>query len=130
MDENTNTDESGEYDTPPGAVEIYSEMDARDGIHHELQGAEIHITRHARQRFLERVSGTEPYPRSRIEREFHEARAIELDDPTITDRTRIHPDSGVVYVYDGGESYTVITCFIPTPEQLGNRINPAQEVAV
>lgn len=37
--------------------------------------------------------------------------------PYITDATRIHPESGVVYVFDPDDG-TVITCFRPTDEQL------------
>jgi hypothetical protein len=40
-----------------------------------------------------------------------------LDDPDITDPTRLHPESGVVYVFDPDDG-TVITCFRPTEGQL------------
>lgn len=125
MNVNDTTNAAGEYDPSASAAEIYSELDAWEGAHHG--GERVHVTQHAQQRFLERVSGSEPFPRSHIEREFREAQAIELDDPHITDPTRIHPESGVVYVFDP-DDYTVITCFRPTEEQVGNTISGRRRV--
>lgn len=117
MQANNTTNESGEYDPPASAADIYSDLEAWQGAHHDLHGEHVRVTQHAQQRFLERVSGSEPFPRSRIEREFREAHQVELDDPDITDPTRLHPDSGVVYVFDPDDR-TVITCFQPTEEQV------------
>lgn len=114
---NDTTNAAGDYDPPASAAEIYSDLDAWDGAHHDLRGEHVRVTQHAQQRFLERVTGSEPFPRSRIEREFREAHRVELDDPDITDPTRIHPESGVVYVFDPDDG-TVLTCFIPTQAQL------------
>jgi hypothetical protein len=117
MQANNTTKEAGEYDPPASAADIYSDLEAWQGAHHDLHGEHVCVTQHAQQRFLERVSGSEPFPRSRIEREFQEAHRVKLDDPDITDPTRIHPESGVVYVFDPDDG-TVMTCFIPTEEQL------------
>jgi len=115
---------SSEYSPPAGAAEIYVELDATAGAHHDL-GEDVQVTHHAEQRFLERVSGREPFPRGRIRQEFREADEVVLDDPRITDPTRIHPESGVAYVYDPYDR-TVITCFIPTEKQLTGNANEAE----
>lgn len=117
MHVNDTTNAPGEYDPPASAAEIYTDLEAWEGAHHDLRGEHVRVTQHAQQRFLERVSGSEPLPRSRIEREFQEAHRVELDDPDITDPTRLHPESGVVYVFDPGDG-TVVTCFRLTEEQL------------
>jgi len=108
---------SSEYSPPASAAEIYVELDATAGAQHDL-GEDVRVTQHAEQRFLERVSDHEPYPRTRIRREFQEAEEVVLDDSRIRDPTRLHPESGVAYVYDPYDR-TVITCFIPTEGQLG-----------
>lgn len=118
MHVNDTTNAAGEYDPPASAADIYSDLEAWEGAHHDLRGEHVRVTNHAQQRFLERVSGNEPFPRSRIEREFREAYRVELDDPDITDPTRLHPESDVVYVFDPDDG-TVTTCFRPTEEQLG-----------
>ena len=117
MQANNTTKEAGEYDPPASAAEIYTDLEAWEGAHHDLRGEHVRVTQHAQQRFLERVSGNEPFPRSRIERGFREAHRVELDDPDITDPTRLHPESGVVYVFDPDDG-TVMTCFRPTEGQL------------
>ncbi|MCG1004876.1 MULTISPECIES: hypothetical protein [Halobacterium] len=81
----------------------------------------VQVSSHAEQRFLERVNPTEPYPRTRIEREFREAQRAEIDDHDISESARLHPDSRVVYVYDEGNG-TVVTCFPVGDDQLGERI--------
>lgn len=116
MRTNDTTNAAGEYDPPVSAAEIYSELKAWQGAHHDFRSEHVRVTQHAQQRFLERVSGSEPFPRSRIKREFREAHRVELNDPDITDSTRVHPDSGVVYVFDPDDCI-VITCFQPTKEQ-------------
>ncbi|WP_135823207.1 hypothetical protein [Halostella litorea] len=112
-------DHETSYNPAESIADVYSELNATDGAHHDLVGEQVDVTRHAEQRFLERVNGSEPYPRSRIKREFRESERIQLQDPSIVDPTRIHPDSGVVYVFDPDDR-TVLTCFIPTESQLGN----------
>lgn len=129
MHVNDTTNAAGEYDPPASAAEIYSDLEAREGAHHDLRGERVHITQHAQQRFLERVTGNEPFPRSRIKREFREAHRVELNDPDITDPTRIHPESGVVYVFDS-EDGTVLTCFRPNAEQLGNQTSERRRAVV
>ena len=104
------------YSPPAGVDDVYVELDATEGAHHDL-GEDVQVTRHAEERFLERVSGREPFPRGRIRQEFREAEEVVLDDARINDPTRVHPESGVAYVYDPRDS-TVITCFIPTEQQL------------
>lgn len=111
------------YSPPAGVADVYVELDATEGAHHDL-GEDVQVTRHAEERFLERVSGREPFPRSRIRQEFREADDVVLDDDRIRDPTRVHPESGVAYVYDPRDS-TVITCFIPTEQQLQGDRNEA-----
>jgi len=117
MKENNAPDTADEYDPPASAAEIYTDLEACEGAHHDLLIEHVHVTSHAQQRLLERVDGNELFPRSRIEREFREARPVEINDPAITEPTRMHPDSGVVYVFDPDDS-AVLTCFYPTEEQL------------
>jgi len=87
------------------------------------QSYDFYVCHHAVERYLERVDCTEKYRRSRISLEFIEAIDVELDDPDITDRVRVHPVSGVGYVYDPDEM-EVRTCIIPGPDVLpsGRRV--------
>lgn len=119
MHVNDSTNAAGEYNPPASPAEIYSDLDAWKGAHHDLRGTHVTVTWHAQKRFLERINGNEPFPRSRIEREFRESHRVELNDPDITDPTRIHPQSGTVYVFDPDDR-TILTCFEPTAEQLEN----------
>lgn len=81
---------------------------------------DLYVTRHAVDRYRERVNPTARRVSDRIKREFREAVPVVLEDDRILDPTCIHPESGVVYVYDPHD-WAVITCFIPTTEQLGRR---------
>lgn len=99
--------------------EVYSELAATDGQQHEQHVPEpVSVTSHAIQRYLERVDGTDPYPRSTIRRQAREARPVDLDDRRFN-RTRQHPESGVVFVVD--RTGAVTTCFRPRPEQVSQR---------
>lgn len=81
-------------------------------IQQTTNGKAKRVSKHAREKFLARVDGSEPFPKSRIEQEFREAERVELVDGGISDGTKLHPESGVVYVFDETDR-TVITCFIP-----------------
>lgn len=120
MNVNNPTNATGEYDPPASAANIYNDLAAGEGAHHNLRDEQVCVSKHAQQRFLERISAAEPFPRSRIEREFREANRVELDDSDITDPARLHPGSGAVYVFDPDDG-TIMTCFRPTNEQLGER---------
>jgi hypothetical protein len=126
MHVNDTTNGAGEYDPPSSTAEIYRDLEANEGAHHDLTGRYLNITQHAEQRFLERVDASEGFPRSRIEQEFHEAHRVELDDSEITDPTRIHPNSGVVYVFDPDDA-PIITCFEPTECQLTEGNSPGAD---
>lgn len=81
----------------------------------------VRVSSHAEQRFLQRVDPTEPYPRTRIEREFREGHHAEINDNDISESARLHPNSNVLYVFDDSDG-TVVTCFPIADDQLGNRI--------
>jgi len=83
----------------------------------ECTDRELYVTDHAVDRYLERVDRIEAYPRSRISIEFIGAVEVELAAPDITDPVRIHPVSGVGYVFDP-EEIDVTTCIIPRPGEL------------
>jgi len=117
MNVNDTTNAVSEHNPRASTVRGCTNLDAWDDAYRDPPGEHVRVTQHAQQRFLERVSANESFPRSRIEREFREAQRVTLNDPDITDPTRLHPVSGVVYVFDPDDN-TVITCFIPTEEQL------------
>lgn len=77
-----------------------------------------HVTTHALNRFIERVDASEPFPRSRIGREFANAVPVDLDG--VGAETWRHPESGAVYLVQrrDGEAH-IVTCFVATPGQLG-----------
>lgn len=106
----------GKYDPSPSAESVYKELHAEAGANHD-SSAPVRVTSHAEQKFLERVDACDPFSRSRIKREFEEAEEVELRDDRIIDPTRLHPESGVAYVYDPDDN-TVLTCFRPTEEQI------------
>lgn len=80
-----------------------------------VQGV-VSVTRHAEQRFLERVDPGEAYPRSRIRDEFAESEPVDLG-PDFEDETFRHPESGVVYVFDRADT-EIISCLLPDGWQL------------
>lgn len=76
------------------------------------------VSRHVIQRYVERVA-PDPYPRTRIEREFADATPVNI--AGFEGETRRHPESGVVYLArDDHGVTTIVTCFLPTAEQLAS----------
>lgn len=94
---------------------------------HDLRGEQLQISDHVELRFLERVDATEPFPCTRIKREFREAVPVKINDEDITDPTRRHPESGVVYIFDPTDA-TIITSFVPREEQLAGYSSPPKGV--
>ncbi|WP_256394208.1 hypothetical protein [Natronoarchaeum rubrum] len=127
MPHDNTTNAQSAYDPPAAPLNVYSDLDAEDGASHDLEGETVHVTRHAQERYLQRVEPGEPFPQSRIEREFREAKNVRLPQADLDKPARLHPGSGAVYVYDR-DDLAIVTCFIPTSAQLGGDRAGAGEV--
>jgi len=115
--QNTYTDKLQSFRTGTGSIRVQQRGHGCIESDHLSGEYDARVTTHAEERYLQRVDETEAFPASRVMTEFLESVDIEIEDDSITDPTRRHPESGVVYVYDP-DDWTVITCFEPKSEQL------------
>jgi len=75
------------------------------------------VTDHARLRYIERVSGSEPHPTSRIQSAFRRGREAIVNGHD----ARIDPDTGAALIFDGGAIVTVLHPSDQQLEQVGGR---------